>query len=59
MAASKQEVHISQLADVIETKVVRSINALIKYTMFYNGTDNKFTIFYIIPHNMQAYMMDK
>jgi len=58
MAASKQEVHISQLVDVIETRVVQSINALLKYTMFYNGTGPKFTIFYIIPYN-QAYMMDK
>jgi len=55
MAASKQEVHIFQLVDVIEKKVVLSINVLLKYTMFYNETGKKFTIFYIIPHN-QAYM---
>jgi len=30
MAASKQEVHISELVDVIETKVVQSINALVR-----------------------------
>jgi len=58
MAASKQEIRIFQLVDVIETKVVQSINALLKCTMFYNLTGPKFTIFYIIPHT-QAYMMDK
>jgi len=30
MAASKQEVHISELVDVLETKVVPSINALVR-----------------------------
>jgi len=30
MAASKQELHISQLVDVIETKVVQCINALVR-----------------------------
>jgi len=58
MTTSKHEVNISQLVDVIETKVVQSINALLKYAMFYNGTGPKFTIFYIILHN-QAYTMDK
>jgi len=49
---------ISQLVDVIKTKVVHSNNALLKYTMFYDGTGPKFTIFYIVLHH-QAYMMDK
>jgi len=57
IAISKQEEHISQFVDVIATKVVQRINALLKYTMFYNGTCSKCTIFYIIPHD-QAYMMD-
>jgi len=30
MAAPKQEVHIYQLVDVIETKVVHSMNALVR-----------------------------